>query len=417
MIIGEGTFLLPFVVTRVFRPTFLTVFETSNLQLGSAFSLYGIVAAFSYFLGGPLADRFPPKALLISSLIATAVAGFVMAAIPSLYTLTLLYGFWGFSTILFFWSAYIKGIRQFGGEDSQGRSHGLVDGGRGFFAALIATSSVFLLDAFLPVPASEATKENLTDALSLIILCFTGFVFFCAVLIWLFLPNDKNKGLSEKLTLGGVKKALKHKSVWYQSVILLSAYVGYKCTDDFGLYAKDTYGFDDVVSAHIATISFWMRPIAAVLAGYLGDRFGHSKIATYSFTLLIGGAVVITSGILQNSIFILVAISIASTSLGIYGLRGLYYALFQESKIPLSYTGAAIGFIAVIGYMPDIFMGPLMGILLDNNPGALGHQYVFGALAIFGTVGLLSSLLFRKEVNSAALHHQTDSQLKKKYQV
>jgi len=67
MLIGEGVFLLPFVVTRVFRPTFLTVFDINNLELGSAFSLYGIVAAVSYFLGGPLADRFPPKRLLIIS--------------------------------------------------------------------------------------------------------------------------------------------------------------------------------------------------------------------------------------------------------------------------------------------------------------------------------------------------------------
>ena len=109
---------------------------------------------------------------------------------------------------------------------------------------------------------------------------------------------------------------------------------------------------------------------------------------------MILGAMLIASGILHEAIFAFVAVSIASTSLGIYGLRGLYYALFQESKIPLSYTGAAIGFIAVVGYTPDIFMGPLMGVLLDNNPGALGHQYVFGLLAIFGIMGLIATILF-----------------------
>lgn len=397
MIIGEGIFFLPFVVTRVFRPTFLTVFDINNLQLGSAFSLYGIIAAVSYFLGGPLADRFPPKALMIASLLATAISGFVMAIIPSLTVLTILYGFWGLSTILFFWSAYIKGIRQYGGEESQGKSHGLVDGGRGFVAALVATSSVFLLDAFLPVPAKEATVGNLTDALSLIILCFTGFVIACAIIVWLFLPNPTEGDGTDQLSLRGVKKALKHRSVWLQAIIVLAAYVGYKCTDDFGLYAQDTFGYDDVVSAHIATISFWIRPLAAILAGYIGDRFIHSKIVQYAFMLMTLGALVIASGVLQNSIFILIAISIAATSLGIYGLRGLYYALFQESKIPLSYTGAAIGFVAVVGYTPDIFMGPVMGVLLDNNPGVLGHRYLFGLLVCFGIIGLIASVLFERD--------------------
>ncbi len=398
MLIGEGVFLLPFVVTRVFRPTFLTVFDINNLELGSAFSLYGIVAAVSYFIGGPLADRFAPKKLLIVSLLATSVAGFVMAAIPSLATLTLLYGFWGLSTVLLFWAAFIKGIRQFGGEHSQGKSQGLVDGGRGFVAALIASLSVFLLDAFLPVSASEATDEHLTHALSMIILCFTAFVIFCAVIVWFFLPNPAAGAGSEAFSHSGVKNALQHRSVWLQAIILLAAYVGYKCTDDFGLFAKDTYGYDDVVSAHVATISFWMRPISAILAGFLGDRFLHSRITKYSFVLMILGALTIASGVLSHAIFPFVAISIASTSLGIYGLRGLYYALFQESKIPLSYTGAAIGFIAVVGYTPDIFMGPVMGVLLDNNPGPLGHQYVFALLAAFGVVGLAASVFFRREV-------------------
>ena len=397
MIIGESIFLLPFVVTRVFRPTFLTAFGIDNLQLGTAFSVYGIVAMVSYFLGGPLADRFPPKKLLIFSLLATAAAGFSMATIPSLTTLTLLYGFWGFSTILFFWSAYIKGIRQFGGENAQGKSHGLVDGGRGFVAALVASGSVFLLDAFLPVSAEVATAANLSNALSKIILCFTAIVILCAVLVWWFIPSETDSTPSDKLSLKGVRQALKHRSVWLQSIILLCAYVGYKCTDDFGLYAQDTFGYDDVASAHIATISFWMRPIAAILAGYLGDRLIHSQVVKYAFIIMTLGAIIIATGVLQHSAFAFVAISIASTSLGIYALRGLYYALFQESQIPLSYTGAAIGFISVVGYTPDVFMGPLMGAILDNNPGALGHQYLFAVLSIFGLIGLIAAQLFKKE--------------------
>ncbi|MEM6643070.1 MAG: MFS transporter [Bacteroidota bacterium] len=404
MLIGEGIFLLPFVITRVFRPTFLTVFGINNLELGTAFSVYGIIAAFSYFLGGPLADRFAPKKLLVVSLLATASAGFIMATLPSLATLTILYGFWGMSTILLFWAAYIKGIRQFGGEQNQGKSHGLVDGGRGFVAALIATSSVFLLDFFLPTSADQATAADLSRALSFIILFFTGFVIFCAIIVVFLLPATSRNSVQENLSLNGISNALRHKSVWLQALIVLTAYVGYKCTDDFGLFVKDTYGYDDVASAHMATISFWMRPVAAIIAGFLGDRLGHSKVAIYAFGLLILGGITIASGVLQNVTLPLVIISIASTSLGIYGLRGLYYALFQESKIPLSYTGAAIGFIAVVGYTPDIFMGPLMGLLLDSNPGALGHRYLFSLLAAFGLVGLISTILFRKIAAQDADH-------------
>ncbi|OEK03976.1 MFS transporter [Roseivirga misakiensis] len=397
MLVGESIFLLPFVVTRVFRPTFLKVFDITNLELGTAFSLYGTVAMISYFAGGPIADRYSPKKLLICSLIVTALAGIVMAFIPSLATLTLLYGFWGVSTILLFWAGYIKAIRQFGGEDAQGRSYGSVDGGRGLVAAAIASASVFLLAAFLPGPVEQATNAELSTALGNIIYVFSGVVLASAILVWFVFPNDAmDKSSAHKLTLNGLKEVLKRRSVWYQAIILLCGYVGYKCTDDFGLYASDAFGYNDIDAAHIATISFWTRPFAAVLAGVLGDRYGHSKMTILSFLILIFGSSIISLGLLKPGMEIMIAITIASTSLGIYGLRGLYYALFQESKIPLSITGSAIGFISVIGYTPDVFMGPLMGVILDNNPGALGHQYLFGVLIIFAFVGLVAAKLFQK---------------------
>ena len=401
MLIGEGIFLLPFVITRVFRPTFLKVFDITNLELGTAFSLYGIVAMVSYFIGGPIADRYSPKKLLIVSLIITSLAGVIMALIPSLATLTLLYGFWGLSTILLFWAGYIKAIRQFGGEDSQGKSYGIVDGGRGLVAAIIASASVLLLSAFLPSAVESASMDQLSSALSKIIFVFCGIVLACAMLVWYVFPNDSGlkSTTNERLSLQGVKEVIKRRSIWLQALITLCAYVGYKCTDDFGLYASDVFGYNDVNSAHIATISFWVRPFAAVAAGFLGDRFGHSKMTSISFLVLISGSIVISTGLLKPGMEVMIAITIASTSLGIYGLRGLYYALFQESKIPLSITGSAIGFVSVIGYAPDVFMGPVMGSILDNNPGALGHQYLFGLLVIFGIIGFTSSLLFRRSLS------------------
>jgi hypothetical protein len=52
--------------------------------------------------------------------------------------------------------------------------------------------------------------------------------------------------------------------------------------------------------------------------------------------------------------------------------------------------------VSVLGYTPDIFMGPAMGVLLDRSPGTLGHQHVFAMVAIFGVIGLLSTLVFRR---------------------
>ena len=68
--------------------------------------------------------------------------------------------------------------------------------------------------------------------------------------------------------------------------------------------------------------------------------------------------------------------------------------MMEEGRVPFHDTGSVVGIVSVVGYTPDIFMGPLMGILLDRWPGELGHQYFFAVLAMSALVGLMASVLF-----------------------
>lgn len=133
---GESVFILPFVLSRVFRPTVLDAFGLDNVQLGLCFSVYGVVALVSYLFGGPLADKFPPRKLIAMALWLTALGGLVYASFPSYTVLKILYGYWGFTTIFLFWAPMIKATRVWGGNTSQGKAFGFLDGGRGLVGAL-----------------------------------------------------------------------------------------------------------------------------------------------------------------------------------------------------------------------------------------------------------------------------------------
>ncbi len=402
---GEAVFLLPFVVSRIFRPTFLSVFGITNLQLGTAFSLYGFIAMVSYFAGGPLADKFSARRLMAFALGATAIGGVVMAGIPSIATLTVLYGFWGLTTILLFWAALIRATREWGGTTNQGKAYGFLDGGRGLVAALLASISVFIFATFLPENASVASPEELKGALSRIIWIFSLLTLVVGGFVWAAVPeNPVDQGIRKMspLNLDGVREVFNLPGIWLQAVIVVCAYVGYKCTDDFSLYASDAFGYDDVAAAQIGTISFWVRPFAAVGAGLLGDHIRASRMITISFGILIAGSLCIALGVLQPGLHIQLILTIAGTSAGIYALRGVYFALLQEARVSLTFTGSAVGIVSVIGFTPDIFMGPLMGFLIDRSPGALGHQHVFGVLSVFGVIGFFASVIFRKITHQRA---------------
>lgn len=398
IIAGEVVFLLPFVSARIFRPTFLRVFEITNLELGTAFSLYGIIAMISYFIGGPLADRFPARRLMSLALITTSIGGLLMATIPSNSVMTYLYGFWGSTTILLFWAALIRATREWGGSAVQGRAYGVLDGGRGLFAAVLASASVIVFSTLLPTDVESASIEQLTEVISQIILIFSGLTFLAAALVWFWIPEkivEEGTVQMEKLSFEGIGKILTMPTIWLQAIIVVCAYVGYKCTDIFSLYASDVYGYNDVEAAQIGTVTFWVRPIAAIAAGFLGDHIRASRMTAISFVILVIGSVVIASGYLKPGLDTILIMTIVGTSTGIYALRGVYFALFQEAKLSLVYTGSAVGLVSVIGFTPDIFMGPLIGYLLDNSPGAAGHQQVFTVLACFGLVGLITSVAFR----------------------
>jgi nitrate/nitrite transporter NarK len=228
---------------------------------------------------------------------------------------------------------------------------------------------------------------------------FGAFIVVVGILVWFVIPDQKSPKLVEsgprRLDLLELTQILKKPAIWLNAVIVLCAYVGYKCTDDFSLYAFDTFHYNQVDAARVGTISFWIRPIAAIAAGMLADRVSSSKIILVGFIITIFSSLVIATGLMSNQSIMIIIANIVLTSMGIYGIRGVYFALFNEAKIPLKITGTAIGTISVIGFTPDIFMGPLMGYFLDEFPGVRGHQFVFGIFGVFSCLGLGALLAFR----------------------
>ncbi|MFG0255667.1 MAG: nitrate/nitrite transporter, partial [Rhodopirellula sp. JB053] len=304
---GEAIFFLPFVLPRVFRPTLLQVFDLTNLQLGWAFSAYGVVAMFSYFPGGPLADRFGPRRLMSIALLSTSAGGVLLATVPASQTLMWLYAFWGCTTVFLFWAGLIRATRQWGGALLQGSAFGLLDGGRGLVAAMIGSLAVYGYSLLLPSDLETLSSQEQTRAFANVIWLFTGVTFTAAVLVWLVIPDDtradENHEPSSAALRGlprwnygrwnGVKTVARMPSVWMQAIIVLCAYVAYKGLDDVSLYANEVLGFDNVAAAYSSTLSMWMRPVAAVGAGVIADRVRVSTMTAASFVVLAIGSLVI----------------------------------------------------------------------------------------------------------------------------
>ncbi|MEK9656569.1 MAG: MFS transporter, partial [Halieaceae bacterium] len=255
---GEAIFTLPYHVTRFFRPTFLEVFGLTATELGVAQSAYGFVAMVAYFFGGPLADRYEPRALLAGSLWATAAGGLYLATFPNVVGVMLVWGFFGLTNILLFWAALIKVTRAWGGADQQGMAYGLLDGGRGLLAAILASVGVLMFSAAFPLGYDEATLLQKGAVLKQVIYGYTAVTMGIGVMVWFTLRGLGERhtdGVSPSLSqfFGHLKSVIQLKVVWLQTAVVVCAYTSYKAFDQYALFAVRGHGIDEIDAAEIVT--------------------------------------------------------------------------------------------------------------------------------------------------------------------
>ncbi len=392
---GEMIFSLPFHIPRFFRPQMLTVFQLSNTELGDAFAFYGVSAMICYFPGGIIADYFSVRKLLTFSLLSTAMGGLLFAQIPSGIMLYGLYAYWGVTSILLFWAGMIKATRMLAGETRQGESFGLLDGGRGLVAALMSSLALLVYTSHALQELMAVNQQAAEYSIRYVIYFYTLATTLAAVLIWLVLPDiSQSNGVREDQTASPVvrvKHALCSKVIWLQATIVVCAYCGFKGADNYGLFAVERLGIDKLESSQFISYSAYLRPIAAISAGLLADRLTASTVTWNCFLLM---AVSYLFLVLFGEYSLWIGIGIGNlllSFLAVFALRGVYFALLEESQVSRYETGTAVGIISFIGYTPDIFFAAVTGRILDSGQAGEGFENYFLLLMVIALIGLIAA--------------------------
>ncbi len=400
---GEAVFVPPFQPGRYFKSSLLSTFNIDEFQLGQLGAIYGVVAMVCYFLGGPIADRFSPRKLVPASLVATGLGGLYMSTIPSFSGLYVLFGFWGASTILAFWAPLIRATREWGGEVEQGRAFGILDGGRGLAAALVAAIAAY---AFGMIVGGSASLDPAREAMALktVLYFYAGCCFFAAVCVWFFVPDPKpvacgtvdggqtdQAGVFRRLAV-----MLRSPAIWLQAVVIVAAYSTFKLFDYYGLYSEDAYGLTQTESAKVIAYLSFLRVGAALAAGWVADRYlGVSLSIQLCFGLLIATYAMFLFVPPDRQLVWFAIANMAVSCVAFFALRGIYFALLEESGTPRELTGTAVGIICFVGFTPEIFMPLVTGWLIrdarSNGNVLVGYNQLFWILIALSLAGLLAA--------------------------
>lgn len=379
----------------MFRPTFLDVFNLNNLELGALFSTYGIVAFISYVFGGIIADKVSPRKLLSASLVFTSLGGILMMTYPSYILLQVLFAYWGFTTVFLFWAPMIKATTIIGGIKRQGKTFSFLDAGRGLVASSIGVIGVIIFSIVIKDDISTISIDEKKNAFKYVIGVSSILVFIIGIIVYKVLDikieEDNKIGDFNKM-----KILIRSKSVIYMGLIIMCAYMGYKITDIYSLYASEVMLYDEIESAKIGAYQQYLRPLVCLSIAFFTDKTGNINIIILGFVIMLIGALLFSSGIITSSYTTLFISSLVIVAIGTYAIRGLYFSILNAGGVAIYLTGTAIGIVSIIGYTPDIFATPLYGYLLDAYPGIKGHQFVYLILAIFSIIGIYISLKFKK---------------------
>jgi len=327
---------------------------------------------------------------LTLSVVLTAIGGFYMATIPTGVSMALLYGYWGVTTILLFWAAVLKATREWGGNLSQGRAFGILDGGRGLVAAAFAVFAVAVMAGMLPADVESATSEEQRAAFRNVILLYSSATALVGLMTWFLLPDSETGPSSVSLagSMNGAFEALGRPLVWAKAGIIICAYCGYKGLDNLSLYAVQVLGMNEVEGARLFAYASYLRPVAAVVAGILADRFVASRTIGIMFVILTISFGMLSIAVPTQGWLTIIYVNIIVSVFAVFAVRGIYYALLQETGTPPKITGTTVGIMSFVGYTPEIFFAPIAGRILDASPGIPGHQNYFLFLAAISLLGL-----------------------------
>lgn len=400
IIAGEAIFMLPFLIPRLYRSLMMDAWSINNTTVGLAFSAYGITAMISYIIGGPFADKFEPRLLMVISLVVTALGSALLIYFPSPTMLIVTYGFFGVSTIFLMWSAMIKVTHEIGGEKHRATSMGFLDGGRGFVAAIMSSFLVIMVSM---QSTSDGLIEDKTYTLNSIYFYISAFMIISAIIVWFTLKDVETQ--ESKKHDWSLDKAIilsKDLNLWLLAIIILSAYCSYKNVGNFPVYLNDVKKVSIQKSSLFTSYVFWLRPIAAFLTGIFADRLTlkvkGGRFITLILCFILGALsqLLLTFDILST--YTMITSTILFTAAFAYALRAIYFSVFGEFKINDNIIGTAVGIVSLVGYLPDFFFGLFTGYLIDTYPGKLGFTYVFSFNAAFLLLGAIASYISYRRV-------------------
>lgn len=370
----------------------------SNTEIGLIMSTFGITAILLYAPSGVIADKFSHRKMITAAMLITGLLGLVMATYPPLWVMLVIQVAFAITTILMLWSVSIKAASLLGDHHEQGKIMGWMEGLRGVGVMSLAVFTMWAFSRFAPDDPSS---------LKTVILIYSMVYILLGLLCWFFVsdgPRQCEEDVAQEnnaFRLIDIVSVLRISTTWYCSLIIFGVYTIYAILSYSTNYLTEMYGMTLVAASYMGIV---INKIFRAMCGPLGGlitTYSRIKSPTRVIQILaVISTVTLGALLITNSNPPSVAVGIGLILLlafTCYASRGLYFACPGEAKTPTRIMGTTVGICSVIGFLPDVFVYPVIGHWQDSLPAeeAYRNMWLMGLGAVCLVI-VFTFLLSRK---------------------
>ncbi|WP_431606927.1 MFS transporter [Mycoplasmopsis felis] len=414
-------------------PNLHTYLNIREDQVATLTSIIGWVTLITQLPGGFLANKFSSKWLLFIAVFSTCIIT-IWFGFNILYSSTqspdslfiqyaIIWGLWGVSSTLVFWTPLWKLVSQQTTKENQGLAYGIqgtANGIIGFF--LIFVLGLLVKDVWFPT----VSKESSTIPFATYAFLIAGFLVATSFLVLFGVPEKQMEKNTEKLTFQRIKKsvlqvykALKNWKLWALSIFVMGMYTFQSVFAYYLLQLiQNAYLAPTILVTVIGGVrTYALRTAVSTFVGRWADKFRSYVlflIITLGIGIIIVGSIILL-GYLPSSqnIALIVLSSILFILAGVlsWGMVTLRYAQVGEIHIEKNSYASSVAVLSFIGFSTDAWLYNVTGAVGKaytpegaTNTSVTGYQIILLITLSIALVGLLAGL---------AVHIANTNELKK----
>lgn len=386
---GSVIFGLPF-FRFDYYDVYIATYHLTNTQMGMLGTIIGTLGVVSYLIGGIVADGISIRKVIMWSLLATGIGGFLHLLPLNFIGLVGIYALWGVSTTFAFWPACIKAVRAMSDKSAQGKAYGFFEGAKNIGGGLAALFAVFLFRW------GTSSMENEILAMRYVILFYSIINISMGVFVFFAIKEQIAFTAESVVLFKGIRNVLKNPGVWIICLVTFCNHVFCLSIYYYVPYVTDILGASVAVGALMGVFRKFGSVSGNIIGGYLTDKFGTARLMLLAFLVMLLGQVLILLTPAKESSILPVLILFVVMIVFFHMNYAMAWTMMSEGAVPLEYCGTAAGLICTAGALPEVFVPISVGNIIDSHPGVLGFRYLFLLLLFVIALGLVLILIWQQ---------------------